>query len=55
MKVLHPPKPGLDEKAYENSLAIGPRKRGHRVEQQKRRADLRWNANCSLIDPCQSV
>ena len=36
MKVLNTLKPGLDEKAYENALAIELRKRGHRVDQQKR-------------------
>ncbi|MEY2879104.1 MAG: hypothetical protein RLZZ15_1484 [Verrucomicrobiota bacterium] len=36
MKVLSTLKPGLDEKAYENALVIELRKRGHRVEQQKR-------------------
>src|SRR5258708_4017048 len=36
MKVLNTLKPGLDEKAYENALAIELRKRGQRVEQQKR-------------------
>lgn len=36
MKVLNTLKPGLDEKAYENALVIELRKRGHKVEQQKR-------------------
>ena len=36
MKVLNTLKPGLNEKAYENSLVIELRKRGHLVEQQKR-------------------
>ncbi len=36
MTVLNKLKPGLNEKAYENSLVIELRKRGHRVEQQKR-------------------
>lgn len=36
MKVLNTLKPGLDEKAYENAMAIELRKRGLRVEQQKR-------------------
>jgi GxxExxY protein len=36
MKVLSILKPGLDEKAYENALVIELRKRGHRVDQQKR-------------------
>ena len=36
MKVLTTLKPGLDEKAYENALVIELRKRGHRVDQQKR-------------------
>ena len=35
-KVLNTLKPGLNEKAYENALAIELRKRGHRVEQQRR-------------------
>jgi len=29
-------KPGLDEKAYENALVIELRKRGHKIDQQKR-------------------
>jgi GxxExxY protein len=36
MKVLSILKPDLDEKAYENSLVIELRRRGHRVDQQKR-------------------
>ena len=36
MKVLNTLRPGLDEKAYENALVIELRKRGHRVDQQKR-------------------
>ncbi len=36
MKVLNTLKPGLDEKAYENSMVIELRKRGHRIEQQRR-------------------
>ncbi len=36
MKVLSILNPGLDEKAYENALVIELRKRGHRVDQQKR-------------------
>ena len=36
MKVLNTLKPGLDEKAYENAPVIELRKRGHRVEQQRR-------------------
>ena len=36
MKVLNTLKPGLSEKAYENSLVIELRKRGHLVEQQRR-------------------
>lgn len=36
MKVLNTLKPGLDEKAYENALAIELRKRGHGVDRQKR-------------------
>lgn len=36
MKVLNVLKPGLDEKAYENALAIELLKRGHRVERQSR-------------------
>jgi len=36
MKVLNTLKPGLDEKAYENALVIELRKRGHRVDQQRR-------------------
>ena len=36
MKVLNALKPGLAEKAYENALVIGLRKRGHKVDQQKK-------------------
>ena len=36
MKVLNTLKPGLDEKAYENALVIKLRKRGCRVDQQRR-------------------
>jgi GxxExxY protein len=36
MKVLNTLRPGLDEKAYENALVIELRKRGHKVDQQKR-------------------
>ena len=36
IKVLYTLRPGLDEKAYENALVIELRKRGHRVEQQRR-------------------
>lgn len=36
MKVLNTLKPGLDEKAYENALVIELRKRGHKVDQQRR-------------------
>lgn len=36
MKVLNTLKPGLDEKAYENALAIELRKRGLQIEQQRR-------------------
>ncbi len=36
MKVLNVLKPGLDERAYENALAIELRRRRHRVDQQKR-------------------
>ena len=36
MQVLNTLKPGLNEKAYENALVIELRKRGHRVDQQKR-------------------
>jgi GxxExxY protein len=35
MKVLNALKPGLNEKAYENALAIELRKRGHKIDQQK--------------------
>ena len=47
MKVLNTLRPGLDEKAYENSLAIELRKRGHRVDQQ-RRFDVRYEGE--LVD-----
>jgi GxxExxY protein len=36
MKVLNTLKPGLNEKAYENALAIELRKRGTNVQQQRR-------------------
>ncbi len=36
MKVLNTLRPGLSEKAYENSLVIELRKRGHVIEQQRR-------------------
>ena len=36
MKVLNTLRPGLNEKAYENALAIELRKRGHQIDQQKR-------------------
>lgn len=36
MRVLNKLRPGLDEKAYENALAIELRRRGHQVDQQKR-------------------
>lgn len=36
MKVLNTLRPGLDEKAHENALVIELRKRGHKVDQQKR-------------------
>lgn len=36
MTVLNTLKPGLNEKIYENALAIELRKRGHKVEQQRR-------------------
>lgn len=36
MTVLNTLKPGLEEKLYENALVIELRKRGHRVEQQRR-------------------
>ena len=36
MKVLNTLKPGLNEKAYENALAIELTKRGHGVDQQQR-------------------
>ena len=36
MTVLNKLRPGLNEKAYENSLVIELSKRGHKVEQQRR-------------------
>jgi len=36
MLVLNTLKPGLHEKAYENSLVIELKKRGHTIEQQRR-------------------
>lgn len=47
MKVLNTLKPGLDEKAYENALVIELRKRGHRVDQQ-RRFEVRYEGE--LVD-----
>lgn len=47
MKVLNTLKPGLSEKAYENAPVIELRKRGHRVEQQ-RRYDVRFEGE--LVD-----
>lgn len=47
MKVLNTLKPGLDEKAYENALVIELRKRGHRVDQQKR-FEVRYDG--ALVD-----
>lgn len=42
MTVLNTLRPGLNEKAYENALVIELRKRGHRVDQQ-RRFDVRYD------------
>ncbi|HEY4301618.1 MAG TPA: GxxExxY protein [Candidatus Didemnitutus sp.] len=36
MQVLNTLRPGLNEKAYENALAIELRHRGHDIEQQRR-------------------
>jgi GxxExxY protein len=36
MQVLNSLKPGLNEKAYENALAIELKMRGHTIEQQRR-------------------
>src|SRR6187551_489616 len=36
MTVLNTLKPGLSEKAYENALVIELKKRGHRIDQQRR-------------------
>lgn len=47
MKVLNTLKPGLNEKAYENALVIELRKRGHKVDQQKR-FDVRYEGE--LVD-----
>jgi GxxExxY protein len=47
MKVLNTLKPGLNEKAYENALAIELRKRGRQTEQQ-RRFDVRYEGE--LVD-----
>ncbi len=47
MKVLNTLKPGLNEKAYENALVIELRKRGHKVDQQ-RRFEVRYEGE--LID-----
>ena len=35
MRVLNELKPGLDEKVYENALAVDLRERNHQVEQQR--------------------
>lgn len=35
MAVLNELKPGLDEKLYENAMAIELQERGHRIDQQK--------------------
>jgi GxxExxY protein len=35
MEVLNELRPGLDEKLYENALAIEVQRQGHRVEQQR--------------------
>ena len=35
MEVLNELRPGLDEKLYENALAVELQRRGHNVEQQK--------------------
>ena len=35
MEVLNEPKPGLDEKLYENALVIELERRGHKVSQQE--------------------
>ena len=47
MKVLNTLKPGLNEKAYENALALELRKRGHKVDQQ-RRFEVRYDGE--LVD-----
>ena len=47
MNVLNELKPGLDEKAYENALAIELRYRGLQVEQQ-RRFEVRYRGE--LVD-----
>lgn len=47
MTGLNTLKPGLDEKAYENALVIELRKRGHKVDQQ-RRFDVRYEG--TLVD-----
>ena len=47
MKVLNTLKPGLSEKAYENALVIELRKRGFKVDQQKR-FDVRYEGE--LVD-----
>ena len=35
MRVLNELKPGLDEKVYENALAVDLRERNHKIEQQR--------------------
>ena len=47
MKVLNTLKPGLNEKAYENALVLELRKRGHKVDQQ-RRFEVRYEGE--LVD-----
>ena len=47
MRVLNTLRPGLNEKAYENALVLELRKRGHRVDQQ-RRFEVRYEGE--LVD-----
>jgi GxxExxY protein len=47
VKVLNTLRPGLDEKACENALVIELRKRGHKVDQQ-RRCEVRYEGE--LVD-----
>ena len=42
MKVLNTLKPGLDEKVYENALVVELKKRGHKIDQQRRQFPVHY-------------